>query len=215
VFSGVTDAWQPIEAAKRLTRGCLEVCHIHRNPVSIVTKSSLIRRDVDLLATMARAGGVSVAISIPFLDETIGRAIEPGAPTVNRRFETIRALADAGIRTGIAVAPLVPGLGDADVPGLLRRAADCGASFAFRILLRLPGCSREVFLERLRLRLPGRAARVEARIRDTRGGQLNESRFGRRFTGEGRYWEAIDALWHLAARRAGLEPRPIDPAEAG
>ncbi|MBI4340723.1 MAG: radical SAM protein [Candidatus Omnitrophica bacterium] len=204
VFSGVTDCYQPLEAAWRLTQGCLTVCLAFRNPAAIITKSLLIRRDAALLAALAREARVSVSLSIPFLDEAAARAIEPGAPTIRRRFETMRLLADAGVPVGIGVAPVIPGLNDADIPGLLKEAKRCGASFAFHTLLRLPGSVRSVFLHRLKQALPLRAARVEHRLREARGGDLYDSRFGHRHEGQGTYWEAIEQLWGVWTQRLGF-----------
>lgn len=206
-FSGVTDCYQPVEATWKLTRGCLEVCERYANPVGIVTKSQLVRRDVDLLRRLAEVAPVRVWFSIAFLDEDAVRALEPGAPSVAKRFETMRILADAGIRVGIGVAPIIPGLNDADVPGLLKEAKRCGADAAFRILLRLPGSTREVFLRHLEERVPLRAKRVVSRIRDVRGGKLTETRFGKRGRGEGHAWQAIEDLWGLTVTRLGLNER--------
>jgi DNA repair photolyase len=214
MFSGITDCYQPLEAAWGLTRACLDVCERRANPVSIVTKSALVRRDAELLGRLALRAPLTVAFSLPFLDEGVSRRIEPGAPTVARRFEAMRELAAAGVRVGIAVAPIIPGLNDRDVPGLLRRAKENGASFAFRSLLRLPGSVREVFLRRLAQEMPESAARIENRIREVRGGELSEARFGRRFRGTGRYWEAIDTLWDLWLKRSGLRDLEREDAPA-
>jgi DNA repair photolyase len=214
VFSGVTDCYQPLEAAWRLTRGCVEVCLAFRNPVAIVTKSLLIRRDAELLAQLAREAEASVAVSIPFLDEAVARLIEPGAPTIRRRFETMQILAEAGVPVGIGVAPLIPGLNDSHIPGLLNEAKRCGARFAFRTLLRLPGSVKAVFFHRLQEVLPERAAKIEHRIRDVRSGKLSDSRFGHRHHGDGPSWDAVEALWELWTRRLGFDqasempPRP-------
>jgi DNA repair photolyase len=214
-FSGVTDCYQPVEATWKLTRGCLEVCERYANPVGIVTKSQLVRRDVDVLRRLAEVASVRVWFSIAFLDEDAVRALEPGAPSVAKRFETMRILADAGIRVGIGVAPIIPGLNDADVPGLLKEAKRCGADSAFRILLRLPGSTREVFLRHLEERVPLRAKRVVNRIRDVRGGKLSESRFGKRGRGEGHAWRAIEDLWDLTVARLGLGTGEDVPARPG
>jgi len=208
VFSGVTDCYQPLEAAWKLTRGCLAVCLAFRNPVAIITKSLLIRRDVDLLTGLAREASISVALSIPFLDEAIARAIEPGAPTIRRRFETMEILANAGVPVGIGVAPIIPGLNDPDIPGLLKEAKQRGASFAFHTLLRLPGSVAQVFFHRLQEHLPLRASRIEHRIRDVRGGRLSDSRFGHRHRGDGAYWESIEQAWALWTRRFGFDRWP-------
>jgi len=211
VFSGVTDCYQPLEAAWRLTRGCLAVCLAFRNPVAVVTKSLLVRRDVELLAALAREAQASVALSIPFLNEDIARLVEPGAPTIRRRFETMEILAQAGVPVGIGVAPVIPGLNDADIPGLLKAAKRCGAQFAFRTLLRLPGSVKEVFFHRLREQMPLRAARIEHRIREVRGGRLSDSRFGHRHHGDGEYWKSLDQVWELWTRRLGFHRRGLSP----
>lgn len=205
MFSGVTDCYQPLEAAWRLTRQCLEVCLTFRNPVAIVTKSLLIRRDADLLAALTHAAHASVSISIPFLDERVARAIEPGAPTIRRRFETMAILAKAGVPVGIGIAPIIPGLNDAAIPALLKRAKAHGAQFAFHTLLRLPGSVKAVFFQQLKEQLPLQAARIEHRIREVRGGRLYDSRFGYRHQGTGTYWDAVKQLWVVWTRRLGFD----------
>jgi len=212
-FSGVTDCYQPLEASYRLTRGCLEVCAEYRNPVSIVTKAALVERDLDLLLRLAREARCSVTLSLPFLDEAVARALEPGAPTPSRRLETLRRLSAAGVPCGVLLAPVVPGLSDEEVPRLLEAAREAGATRAGWLLLKLPGSTRQVFEERLRERLPTRAERVLHRIRQTRGGALDDRRFGHRMRGEGPYAQALADLFSRAARRAGfdLAPEPDEP----
>lgn len=204
-FSGVTDCYQPLEAGYQLTRGCLEVCLAFRNPVGIITKSLLIRRDIPLLQALHREAGASVAISIAFLDEHVARVMDPGAPTIRKRFETVRLLAEAGIPVSVGVAPIIPGLNDQDIPGLLKEAKRCGARFAFHTLLRLPGSVQATFFHRIQEQLPLRAARIEHRIRETREGQLSDNRFGRRHAGSGEYWDQIEQLWDLWVRKLGLD----------
>lgn len=211
VFSGVTDCYQPLEAAWKLTRGCLETCLKFRNPAGIITKSALIRRDADILQGLAREASVGVSISIPFLDEETTRKVEPGAPAIHKRFETLKILADAGIPVGIGVAPIIPGLNDRDIPGLLKRAKECGAKFAFHTLLRLPGSVREVFLHRIRRDLPLKARRIEERVKDSRGGAWYDSRFGHRHSGQGNYWEAIEQQWEIWTERLGFSERDEEP----
>jgi DNA repair photolyase len=207
VFSGVTDCYQPLEASWGLTRACLEVCEAHANPVAIVTKSALVRRDKDILARLATRSSVSVSISIPFLSGATARRIEPSAPAPARRFAAMRELAEAGVRVGISVAPIIPGLNDRDIPQLLSQAKENGASFAFRTLLRLPGSVRAVFLRRLAEAFPDRAQAVVNRIREVRGGKLSEHRFGHRHHGTGGYWDAIEEVWRVSILRAGLHDR--------
>lgn len=210
-FSGVTDCYQPLEAAYRLTRACLEVCAEYRNPVSIVTKAALVERDLDLLTRLAREARCSVTLSIPILDEAVARALEPGAPAPARRLETVRRLTGAGIRCGVLLAPVIPGLTDEEVPRLLAAAREAGATRAGWLLLKLPGSAQQVFAERLSEALPGRAGRVLHRIRETRGGALTDARFGVRMRGEGPYAQAIADLFQATARRLGFGDEREEP----
>ncbi len=205
VFSGVTDCYQPLEASLRLTRGCLEVCAEYRNPVGLITKAPLVERDVDVLQELARTARAHVSVSVPFFDQDRARAIEPYVATPKRRLQTIETLAKAGIPVGVNVAPIIPGLSDEDIAHILTAAKDAGASRAGFVLLRLPGSVREVFEQRLRSALPLRAERVLHRIRETRGGELYDSRFGVRGRGEGLYAQTIQALFESTARRLGLK----------
>jgi DNA repair photolyase len=203
-FSGNTDCYQPLEAVYRITRRCLEVCHEFRNPVGIISKHALVRRDVDLLAEMAKVTRVSVTLSIPFADDATGRAIEPGASLPSQRFETLKILSDAGIRTGIGIAPVIPGLNDSHIAELLERAKAAGARRAFIILLRLSGQTLPVFEERLAQAFPARANRIWHAIEEMRGGKRNETEFHERMVGRGPRWEAIEALFEAQCRRLGL-----------
>lgn len=203
-FSGVTDCYQPLEASLRLTRHCLEVCAEYRNPVVIITKGPLIERDLDVLQQLARDARVSVHLSIPFFNPEVARAMEPYVATPRRRLQTVETLAKAGIRVGVSLAPIIPGLNDEDIPRLLEAARGAGASSAFYTLLRLPGPVKDVFEERLRAKLPLRAERVLHRIRETRGGELSDSRFKHRMRGEGLYAQTLKQLFATAARRAGF-----------
>lgn len=137
-FSGNTDCYQPLEAARRLTRACLEVCAEYRNPVVVITKSALIRRDIDLLVRLQTHASLRVFLSIPFNDDAQARAIEPGASAPSKRFAALHALSQAGIDTGIALAPIIVGLNDSQLPKLLSRASEAGAKYAFKTALRLP-----------------------------------------------------------------------------
>lgn len=205
VFSGVTDCYQPLEAFYRLTRGCLEVCLEYKNPIGIVTKAPLIERDIDVLQALSEVARVGVAISIPLWNEAHARAIEPFVTTPKRRMRTIERLAKAGIDVGVNIAPLIPGLGEVDIPKILRAAKDAGATSAACFLLRLPGPVQGIFEKRLREALPEKADKVLSRIRDTRGGRLNDAAFGVRQTGEGEYAQQIGALFEASARKVGIE----------
>ena len=204
-FSGNTDCYQPIEAHYELTRGCLEVCAKHSNPVAIITKGKLVRRDVDLLQELQRNAGCRVALSIPFANDEHARAIEPFASSPSKRFETLRLLSDAGIDTAVAVAPIIPGLNDDQIPEILKRARQAGAISAFKILLRLPLEVGPIFEERLADAFPLRHAKVMSAIRDTRSGRRSDSRFGSRMVGQGPRWAAIEQLFSAYCDRLGLE----------
>jgi DNA repair photolyase len=203
-FSGVTDCYQPLEARYRLTRRCLEVCRELPNPVGIVTKSFLITRDVDVLAELRRRSAVRVLFSVTFADEELARRIEPQAPPGPLRFAAMQKLHEAGVPVGVLIAPVIPGLNDRDIPALLERAAGCGATWASYAPVRLPGSVADVFLGRLRQTVPNAADRVEARMREMRGGRLNNPEFGRRMEGRGAYWESIQRLFETMAARFGF-----------
>jgi DNA repair photolyase len=203
-FSGNTDCYQPLDAVYGLTRKCLEVCRDFRNPVGLITKGALIRRDIDLLAAMARETRLSATLSIPFADDATGRAIEPGASLPSQRFETLRMLSEAGISTGIGIAPVIPGLNDSHIAELLERAKAAGARRAFIILVRLSGQTLPVFEERLAEALPDRARKIFHAIEEMRGGKRNETAFHDRMVGRGARWEAIESLFEVECRRLGL-----------
>jgi DNA repair photolyase len=205
MFSGVTDCYQPLEASYRLTRGCLEVCAEYKNPCGIITKSPLVERDADVLVALSQVTRVSVAVSVPFWDVEKARAIEPFVATPQRRMRVVEKLAARGVRVGVMVAPIIPGLGDEEIGDVLRAAKDAGASFAGYVLLRLPGAVKAVFEERVRAALPLRAERILRRVRETRGGKMYDSRFGTRGTGEGPYAESIAQLFAQTSHRLGLD----------
>ncbi|MHC4696086.1 MAG: PA0069 family radical SAM protein [Planctomycetota bacterium] len=212
-FSGVTDCYQPLEAVYELTRRCLEVCLDVGNPAYVVTKGFLIVRDADLLSAVNDRAGAHVQISIPFADADACKLIEPQAAPPDRRFEAISRLRRAGVPVGVIVSPIIPGLTDRDIPNILERAAQAGAQSATFTALRLPGSVREVFVKRLHEVMPLRAERILRRIRDIRGGRLNDSRFGERMHGSGPYWESITALFEVSRRRFGLDGN-LTPTEA-
>ncbi|MCH9687762.1 MAG: PA0069 family radical SAM protein [Deltaproteobacteria bacterium] len=203
-MSGVTDCYQPLEASYGLTRGMLEVCLEFRNPVGVITKGALVERDVDLFAALHRVTSVRAYMSIPFADDAMGRAIEPYAASVGRRFAALRTLSEAGVTTGVSISPVIPGLNDDQIPEILRRAREAGAQRAFMVMLRLPAEVRPVFLERLQQTLPLRASKVVHAIEQSRGGELYDPRFGHRMKGQGPRWAAIEALFGAHHRRLGF-----------
>lgn len=204
-LSGATDCYQPAERRFRLTRGCLEVFAEFRNPVGLITKNALVTRDLDLLAELARWRCVSACLTITTLDADLAGALEPRAARPAHRLRVIRALADAGVPVGVNIAPVIPGLTDHEIPAILDAAAAAGATFAGRLLLRLPHVVKDVFLDWLDRHAPGKKARVMDRIREVRGGELNVSDWGKRFRGEGVFAEQIHDLFRLSARRHGLD----------
>jgi DNA repair photolyase len=208
VMSGVTDPYQPVERRLGITRGCLEVFAAARHPVAVITKSDRILRDLDLLASLAEVGAAGVSISITTLERRLQRAMEPRAATPERRLEAIRRLSEAGVPVGVNVAPIVPGLTDHELPEILEAARAAGARFAGRILLRLPHGVKELFLAWLERAVPERAAKVQARIRETRGGELYDSTWGSRMSGEGLHAELLQRVFRVHAERLGFERRP-------
>jgi DNA repair photolyase len=216
-FSGNTDCYQPVEAHYKLTRECLKVCRDYRNPVGIITKSTLIRRDIPLLIELnARVrsrglGACRVWVSIPFADDRAAKAIEVNAPPPSKRFDVLRDLSAAGLHTGVIFAPVIPGLNEHAIPEVLARARDAGASMASFILLRLPREVRPVFEARVREAMPLRAEKVMRALNECRGGQATDSVFGSRMRGTGPRWDAIASLFHHHHRRLGFEETPALP----
>ena len=207
-FSGVTDCYQPLEASYGITRACLQACYEFRTPVGIVTKSALVRRDIDLLLRFKRFCDPHIYLSIPFADSAQARAIEPGVSSPAARFETLRALSDAGLTTGVAIAPLIPGLNESQVPEILQRARDAGAQHAFTICLRLTDDVRPVFEERLRRALPERAQKVLHAYEELRAPQASSASFGTRMVGAGPRWETAQRLFDVHVRRLGFKQSP-------
>jgi DNA repair photolyase len=204
VFSGNTDCYQPLEAAYGLTRACLSVCAEYRNPVGVITKGALVLRDLDILRRLSREAWVRVYFSIPFSSDDMARKVEPHAPSSTKRFEAMKALADAGIATGISIAPVIPGLNEDDIPELLGRARRAGACTAVATLLRLSGNVEAVFLERMQETFPDRIGKIVSRLREVRGGALTDSQFFLRHRGTGVYWDMVEQLFTVAKRRAGF-----------
>ena len=199
-----TDPYQPIEREHRITRSILEVLWEFRNPVGIVTKGSLIERDLDLLAPMAREGLVQVFVSIGSLDGEIARTLEPRASAPYRRVETIRRLSEAGVPCGTLVAPIIPFLNDKDMEAVLEAVSEAGARMAGYTLLRLPWEVKDLFKDWLERHYPLKAKHVMARIRDMRGGRDNDPRFGSRMKGEGQFAELLAKRFEIACKRLGL-----------
>ena len=200
-----TDPYQPIERQYRLTRGCLEVLLRHRHPVTIVTKGALILRDLDLLQALAAQRLVRVFVSLTSLDDELKRILEPRAAAPAARLRVIRRLHDSGVPVGVLCAPIIPQVNDAELEHLLAAARDAGADSAGYALLRLPHEVGPLFEQWLATHLPQRAAHVLSLIRQCRGGELYDARFGQRFRGEGPFAELLARRFAVAQRRLGFK----------
>jgi DNA repair photolyase len=211
VFSGNTDPYQPLEQRMRLTRGCLEVCLEFQNPVQIITKSTLVERDIDVLSELHKVAFAGIAVSIPFWRADVARAMEPYAPTPQRRIQVIEKLARAGLSVSVFVSPLVPGLSDSDIIPILKAAKAAGACAAASTMLRLPGPVQQVFTERLEAAFPDRAVKVLRRIREMRGGELNQGQFFARQRGAGTYAENVHSVFERMRQNLGFGAFPECP----
>ncbi|HEX3720805.1 MAG TPA: PA0069 family radical SAM protein [Verrucomicrobiae bacterium] len=203
-MSGVTDCYQPIERKLRLTRGCLEVLAECRNPVVIITKNFLVTRDVDLLGELARHDAVSVCVSVTTLDSDLAREMEPRTSTPRQRLAAIETLARAGVRVGVNVAPIIPGLTDHEILPIVEACVEAGARFAGYTVVRLPYAVKDLFEQWLDLHAPGKKDKVLNRIRAVRDGKLNDSTWGQRMGGAGIFAEQIAQTFAVACRKAGL-----------
>jgi DNA repair photolyase len=199
-----TDPYQPCDLRFGLMRQILQVLARCRHPVAITTKGTLILRDLDILAPMAREGLVRVGISLTTLDAGLSRKLEPRAPTPQRRLEVIRQLAGAGVPVRVMVAPVVPGLTDAELDAILSAARKAGAVAASWIALRLPAEVSPLFQEWLQTHVPDRAAKIMGRVRDMHGGRDYDPAWGRRMRGQGLWSDLIAQRFDKAVARLGL-----------
>ncbi len=203
-FSGVTDCYQPAEREFRLTRQCLEVAWEFKQPVGIVTKNALVVRDLDLLEPMAKQNLVHVYFSVTTLDPELARVMEPRTSIPSARLRAMKMLSEANIPVGVLVAPIIPGLNDHEVPTILKAAKANGARNAGFVLLRLPLTVEPVFREWLYREQPNQAEKVEHLIRQTRGGNLNESTYGQRMKGTGEIAEQIRLMFQVFRQKLGF-----------
>ncbi|MDX2102525.1 MAG: PA0069 family radical SAM protein [Alphaproteobacteria bacterium] len=208
VLGSNTDPYQPIERQERITRSVLEVLAAFQHPVAIITKSALVTRDLDLLAPMAAAGLASVGVSITTLEPSLARTLEPRAASPQRRLDTIRQLAAAGVPSAVLASPMIPGLNDHELERILEAAAEAGATTASMLLLRLPLETKDLMEEWLATHAPLARDRVLSLIRQTRNGRLNDPEFGTRFRGTGPYADQLQHRFRLATKRLGLAKRP-------
>lgn len=199
--SGNTDCYQPLERKMEITRKLLKVFHQYRHPVGMITKNSLILRDIDILQELAKENLVRVYISITTLDEDLRRKMEPRTASSIKRLQTIAELTKAGIPVGVMNAPIIPGLNDHEIPTILKAAADHGALSAGMTMVRLNGSVGLIFQDWIEKTYPDRAAKVIDQIKSTHGGNLNDSQFGRRMRGEGKIAEIISLLFKTSKRK--------------
>jgi len=204
-MSGVTDPYQPVERRLGITRGCLAVLAEFRNPVAVITKNALVTRDIDLLADLARDGAAAVFLSVTTLDPELARKMEPRASHPRERLKAVEELAAAGVPVGVMVAPVVPAITDHEMPKILEAAAAAGAQTAGYVMMRLPGAVAGLFEAWLEAHFPDRKEKVLARVRELRGGQLNDPRFGSRMRGEGIFAEQVRTVFKTYRRRYGLD----------
>ncbi|MFB6344281.1 MAG: PA0069 family radical SAM protein [bacterium] len=204
-LSGNTDPYQPIERELELTRSCLKVFRRYRNPVSLITKSQLVTRDIDVLSDLADANLVRVHVSITSLDRELINKLEPRTTRPHRRLDAIDQLSNAGIPVGVNAAPMIPGLTDQELPSILREASRRGATSAGYIMVRLPGPVKDLFSDWLEQHFPDRRDKVLNQIRSVRDGTLNDSTFGDRMQGSGEHADFQKQLFDTLRERHGLD----------
>ncbi len=212
MLSGNTDCYQPVERKKQITRRMLEVLLKYKHPVGIITKNSLILRDIDLLKALAEHDLVHVSISITTLDEKLRQTLEPRTAASHKRLKVVKELSDAGIPINVMLAPIIPSINSYEVPEIVKQAAAHGASSIGYTIVRLNGAIGAIFEDWLRKNFPDRANKVLNQVRSCHGGRLNDSRFGVRTRGEGNIAESIRNLFHVAKRKhfSGREMRPLN-----
>jgi len=209
-LGSVTDAYQPAERRLRITRAVIEVLAEHRHAFSVITKSALVERDLDLIAPLAKERLAAVYVSITTLDPALARVLEPRAAAPLRRLRTLETLVRAGVPVGVSVSPVIPFLNEPELERILDAAAAAGASRAFSVVLRLPWEVSPLFQHWLEQHFPERAARIMARVRDMRGGRDNDARFGSRMTGQGVWAELLRQRFDKACGRLGLNRERIE-----
>jgi DNA repair photolyase len=213
-MSGVTDCYQPIERKLELTRRCLAVLSEFRNPVAIITKNHLVTRDIDLLSALAKHGAAIVNVSITTLDASLTPRLEPRASLPQFRLDAVRQLSQAGVPVNVMVAPVIPCITDHEMPKILEAAAEAGAVSAAFVPVRLPWAVAGLFENWIGRHFPDRKDKVLNRIRELRGGKLNDPKFGSRMRGQGIFAEQMEQLFHVGCRKAGLPKRKVELSTA-
>jgi DNA repair photolyase len=207
MLSGVTDCYQPIERSLKITRGCFEVLAAFRNPAVVVTKNHLVTRDIDIFKQLAEHNAVSINLSITTLDGKLARLMEPRASRPGMRLKAVGQLANAGIRVGIMIGPVLPGLTEHEIPSILKEAASAGAGSAYYTMLRLPHGVKDLFQTWLDEHYPDRKSKILNRLRDMYKGKLYEADFNSRITGNGVYAEHIAQTMAFYKKKYGLDKK--------
>src|SRR4051812_90482 len=214
-IGGVTDPYQPVERKLRLTRRCLEVFLEFKNPATVISKNHLVTRDVDVLSAMAKENLTGVFISITTLRKELTQIMEPRTAVPKMRLAAIETLAKAGVPVGVMVAPVIPGLTDEEMPAILKAAANAGAITAGYVPVRLPFAVKELFEKWLAEHMPDRKDKVLNRIRDIRGGKLNDSDFHTRMRGFGVFAEQMERMFDVASKKAGIPFKKLELSTGG
>ena len=209
-LSGATDAYQPVESELKLTRQCIRVFAEFLNPISIITKSALVVRDIDVMRPLQENRAVRVDVSVTTLDPALAHRLEPRAAGPSQRLRTIESLAKADIPTGVMVGPVIPGLTDHELPSILKSAADAGAVSAAYIVLRLPHGVEDLFVRWLDRHYPDRKNKILNRLKQLRPNKHNNPRRRSRMKGSGLFSKEIKALFDLGKKKAGLTARDFE-----
>lgn len=210
VLSGNTDPYQPLEQKLKITRSLLKVFVKFQNPVGIITKSSLIKRDLELLNKLAKNNLVRIYFSITTMDEKLRRIMEPRTSNAIKLLKVMEQLASSNIKVGVMMGPIIPSINDHEIEFILKAASDHGANTANYTLARFNGDVAEIFADWLHKNFPDRAAKVWNKVKSLHGGQVNDSRFGQRMRGEGNYASLIKSIFH-AARKKYFHPYEDEP----
>ncbi|TWR29825.1 PA0069 family radical SAM protein [Mucilaginibacter pallidiroseus] len=212
MLSGNTDCYQPLERKLEITRAMLKLFLQYRHPVSIITKNNVILRDLDILSEMAKLNLVHVNVSVTTLDEQLRQKLEPRTVTATGRLAVIQKLSEKGIPVRVMAAPIIPGLNSGEVPNIIKAAADRGALAAGFTMVRLNGAIAEIFTDWIYKAFPNRAEKVLNMIKSCHGGNLNDSEFGRRMSGDGHIANSIHQMYRMACVRHldGREMPPYD-----
>jgi DNA repair photolyase len=213
-LSGATDPYQPIERNLKVTRSLLEVIHEARQSVSVITKNAMILRDIDLLSDLARYKAAGVILSITSLDKDLAMVLEPRCSVPLARLRAVREMSEAGIPVHVNIAPMIPGLNDHEMPSIIAAVANAGARSVSWSLIRLPGAVESIFLDWLDRHRPDAKSKVMERLRNLRGGAIDDSKFGRRMRGEGIFADQWSQLANACRTKHGLASRlePLDVA---